>query len=45
VVIVAWVRAEERQHGVRLAIEAEIVIKSGEDGIAIECTTARLLKT
>ena len=38
------VNGRKRQHGVGLAIKVEIVKKSGEDGIAIECTNARLLK-
>ena len=32
------------QHGVGLAIKEEIVKKAGEDGIAIECISVRLLK-
>ena len=38
------VKGMKRQHGVGLAIKEEIVKKPGEDGIAIECTSARLLK-
>ena len=34
----------EGQHGVRLAILEKIVKKAGEDGITIECISARLLK-
>ena len=39
------VKGRKRQHGVGLAIKEEIVKKAGEDGIAIECISARLLKT
>ena len=38
------VKVRKRQHGVGLAIKAEIVKQSGDDGIAIECTNPRLLK-
>ena len=36
-------KSREGQHGVGLAIKEEIVKKTGEDGIAIECISARLL--
>ena len=39
------VKGRKWQHGVELAIKEEIVKKAGEDGIAIECTSARLLKS
>ena len=39
------VKGRKRQHGLRLARKEEIVEKAGEDGIAIECISARLLKT
>ena len=38
------VKGWKGQHGVGLAIKEEIVKKAGEDGIAIECISARLLK-
>ena len=38
------VKVRKRQHVVGLAIKAEIVEQSSDDGIAIECTNARLLK-
>ena len=38
------VKGRKEQHGVELAIKEEIVKKAGEDGIAIECINARLLK-
>ena len=38
------VKVRKRQHVVGLAIKAEIVKQSSDDGIAIECTNARLLK-
>ena len=38
------VKGRKGQHGVGLAIKEEIVKKDGEDGIAIECISARLLK-
>ena len=38
------VRGKEGQHGVGLAINENIVKKGGEDGITIECISARLLK-
>ena len=38
------VKGRKGQHGVGLAIKEEIVKKAGEDGIAIECISARLLK-
>ena len=38
------VKIRKGQHGVGLAIKEEIVKKAGEDGIVIECNSARLLK-
>ena len=38
------VKGRKGQHGVGLAIKEEIVKKAGEDGIAFECISARLLK-
>ena len=38
------VKGRKGQHGVGLAIKEEIVKKAVEDGIAIECISARLLK-
>ena len=38
------VKGRKRQHGVGLAIKEKIVKKAGEDGITIECISARLLK-
>ena len=38
------VKGRKRQDGVGLAIKEEIVKKAGEDGITIECISARLLK-
>ena len=38
------VKGRKRQHGVGLAIKKNIVKKAGEDGITIECISARLLK-
>ena len=38
------VKGRKGQHGVGLAIKEEIVKKAGEDGIAIKCISARLLK-
>ena len=38
------VKGRKGQHGVGLAINEEIVEKAGEDGITIECISARLLK-
>ena len=38
------VKGRKEQHGVGLAIKEEIVKKVGEDGITIECISARLLK-
>ena len=38
------VKGTKGQHGVGLAIKEEIVKKAGEDGITIECISARLLK-
>ena len=38
------VKGRKGQHGVGLAIKEEIVRKAGEDGITIECISARLLK-
>ena len=37
-------KGRKGQHGVGLAIKEEIVNKAGEDGITIECISARLLK-
>ena len=41
----SMVKGRKGQHGVGLAIKEEIVKKAGEDGITIECISARLLKT
>ena len=38
------VKGRNGQHGVGLAIKKDIVVKPGEDGITIECISARLLK-
>ena len=38
------VKGRKGQHGVGLAIKEEIVKTAGEDGITIECISARLLK-
>ena len=38
------VKGRKGQHGVGLEIKEEIVKKAGEDGITIECMSARLLK-
>ena len=38
------VTGRKGQHGVRLVIKEEIVKKTGEDGITIECISERLLK-
>ena len=38
------VKGRKRQYGVGLAIKEEIVIKAGENDIATECISARLLK-
>ncbi|CAN0291898.1 unnamed protein product, partial [Ascophyllum nodosum] len=38
------IKGRKGKHGVGLAIQEEIVKKAGEDGIAIECISARLLK-
>ena len=38
------VKGRKGQHGVGLAIKEEIVKRASEDGIAIECISARLLK-
>ena len=38
------VKGRKGQHGLRLVIKEEIVKKAGEDGIAIECISARLPK-
>ena len=38
------VKSRKGQHGVGLAIKENIVKKAGEDGITIECISARLLK-
>ena len=38
------VKCRKGQHGVGLAIKEEIVKKAGENGITIECISARLLK-
>ena len=40
----SMVKGRKGQHGVALAIKEEIVKKAGEDGITIECISARLLK-
>ena len=38
------IKGRKGHHGFGLAIKEEIVRKAGEDGIAIECISARLLK-
>ena len=38
------VKGRKEQHGIGPAIKGESVKKAGKDGIAIECTSARLLK-
>ena len=38
------IRGRKGQHRVGLAIKEEIIRKAGEDGITIECISARLLK-
>ena len=38
------IKGKKGQHEVRLAIKEEIVKKAGEDGITIECISARLFK-
>ena len=38
------VKGRKGQHGVGLAVKQETVKKAGEDGIVIECISARLLK-
>ena len=38
------VKGRKGQHGVGLAIKEEIIKKAGENGITIECISARLLK-
>ena len=38
------VKGRKGQHGVGLALKEEIVKNAGEDGITIECISARLLK-
>ena len=38
------IKGRKGQHGVGLAIKEDIVKKAGEDGIAIEFISARLLK-
>ena len=38
------VKGRKGQHGVGLAIKEKIVKKAGDDGITIECISARLLK-
>ena len=43
-VIAAWFKGRKGQHGVGLAIKENIVKEAGEDGITIECISARLLK-
>ena len=40
----SMIKGRKGQHGVGLAIKDEIVKKTGEDGITIECVSARLLK-
>ena len=40
----SMIKGRKGQHGVGLAIKDEIVKKTGEDGITIECISARLLK-
>ena len=42
--VYTMVKGRKGQHGVGLAIKEEIVKKAGEDGITIECISARLLK-
>ena len=39
------VKGRKGQHGAGLVIKGEIVKKAGEDGITIECISARLLNT
>ena len=39
----SMVKNRKEQHGVGLAIKKDIVKKAGEDGITIECISARLL--
>ena len=41
----SMVKGRKGQHGVGLAIKEKIVKTTGEDGIAIECISARILKT
>ena len=43
-VVAAGIKGRKEQHRFRLAIKKEIVKKTGKDGIAIECISARLLK-
>ena len=38
------VKGRKRQHGIGPAIKEEIIKKAGENGITIECISARLLK-
>ena len=38
------IKGRKGRHGVGLAIKENIVKKAGEDGITIECISARLLK-
>ena len=40
----SMVKGRKGQHGVRLAIKEKIVKTTGEDGSAIKCISARLLK-
>ena len=40
----SMVKGRKRQRGVGLAMKEEIIKKAGEDGITIECISARLLK-
>ena len=40
----SMVKGRKGQHGVGLAIKGGVVQKGGEDGVAIECISARLLK-
>ena len=40
----SMVKGRKGQHGVGLAIKEKVVKTTGEDGIAIECISARLLK-
>ncbi|CAM9698552.1 unnamed protein product, partial [Ascophyllum nodosum] len=40
----SMVKGRKWQHGVGLAIKEEIVKKTGEDGITIECISACLMK-